>query len=388
MIFKGLYEISEHLDLSRRTISQPPLRPGERANYCLNLVEDKLGYALASEYMRLIHTPEKVKGISILLESIRSELRDKIDRSYWISYSSKRAAIDKINALKFNIGFPDHLMNLTFINQVYGSLEVKRGTHLENVLNAQKLKTDFEYSFLNSNRRDIDWLYERHLTPTAHYLTTSNAVNVMAGLIQKGFFLDKLPSYINFGSLGTIVTHEIAHGLFLNGREYDKDGNQLNWWDNETKKNFNSRAECLVKKYDGLSYIDVNHKAMRVDGRKTLNENVADLIAYEAAYSSYKRMQNDIRSAEPSLPGLKFNQDQLFWLSAASIWCDYRSESEADDMVTDNYYHLPFPPRPGKAHSPNRMRVNIPLSNLAQFSEAFHCGPDDKMNSPDKCVVW
>ncbi|CAJ0602983.1 unnamed protein product [Cylicocyclus nassatus] len=32
-------------------------------------------------------------------------------------------------------------------------------------------------------------------------------------------------------------------------------------------------------------------------------------------------------------------------------------------------------------HAPKELRVNIPLTNLAEFAEAFHCSPGSPMNS-------
>ncbi|CAJ0605602.1 unnamed protein product [Cylicocyclus nassatus] len=33
------------------------------------------------------------------------------------------------------------------------------------------------------------------------------------------------------------------------------------------------------------------------------------------------------------------------------------------------------------SYAPKELRVNIPLTNLAEFAEAFHCSPGSPMNS-------
>ena len=39
--------------------------------------------------------------------------------------------------------------------------------------------------------------------------------------------------------------------LFSSGRQYDKDGNMRQWWNNETIQAFRERAQCMVDQYSG-----------------------------------------------------------------------------------------------------------------------------------------
>lgn len=33
------------------------------------------------------------------------------------------------------------------------------------------------------------------------------------------------------------------------GRQFDKDGNNINWWEAETDKRFKERAQCIIEQY-------------------------------------------------------------------------------------------------------------------------------------------
>ena len=33
------------------------------------------------------------------------------------------------------------------------------------------------------------------------------------------------------------------------GRQFDKDGNNKNWWDSETDRQFKERAQCIIEQY-------------------------------------------------------------------------------------------------------------------------------------------
>ncbi|KFM81410.1 Endothelin-converting enzyme 1, partial [Stegodyphus mimosarum] len=86
--------------------------------------------------------------------------------------------------------------------------------------------------------------------------------------------------------------------------------------------------------------------------------NVADNVGLRAAYLAY---QSWVRSNtnERNLPGLKYTPDQLFWISAANVYCELR-ESEAFNINSDLF-------------SPGKFRVIGPMSNLPEFSKAFNC---------------
>lgn len=45
-----------------------------------------------------------------------------------------------------------------------------------------------------------------------------------AGILQAPFYDAKIPNYLNYGGIGTVIGHEITHGFDDVGRLYDKDG--------------------------------------------------------------------------------------------------------------------------------------------------------------------
>lgn len=63
--------------------------------------------------------------------------------------------------------------------------------------------------------------------------------------------IDQIASYdknfrsLNYGSLGSLLGHELTHGFDSAGRFYDEEGNFKSFWSNETIKNFINRSVCL-----------------------------------------------------------------------------------------------------------------------------------------------
>ncbi|GBN89433.1 Neprilysin-1 [Araneus ventricosus] len=57
------------------------------------------------------------------------------------------------------------------------------------------------------------------------------------------------------------------------GRQFDKDGNNINWWEPETDLTFRDRAQCIVDQYGNYS---VGEVGLQVNGINTQGENIAD----------------------------------------------------------------------------------------------------------------
>lgn len=69
---------------------------------------------------------------------------------------------------------------------------------------------------------------------------------------------------------------EITHGFDDKGRQFDKDGNMMQWWNNATIKNFRERAQCIIDQY---SRYRIDEVGLFMNGRMTQGE-LENLKAY------------------------------------------------------------------------------------------------------------
>ena len=51
-----------------------------------------------------------------------------------------------------------------------------------------------------------------------------------AAMLQPPFFSRRNHPAMNFGSIGSIMGHELTHAFDNNGRHYDGTGRVKNWW--------------------------------------------------------------------------------------------------------------------------------------------------------------
>lgn len=67
----------------------------------------------------------------------------------------------------------------------------------------------------------------------------------------------------------------------LAGRQFDKDGNMMQWWNNATIREFRERAQCFIDQYNRYKLDEVDQF---VNGRMTQGENIADNGGLKQSY--------------------------------------------------------------------------------------------------------
>lgn len=63
---------------------------------------------------------------------------------------------------------------------------------------------------------------------------------------------------MNFAAIGSIIGHEITHGFDDTGRQFDKSGNLVDWWQPETKNAFLAKAKCIIEQYNDYKIPELN----------------------------------------------------------------------------------------------------------------------------------
>ena len=158
---------------------------------------------------------------------------------------------------------------------------------------------------------------------------------------------------MNFGGIGMVIGHEITHGFDDRGRRYDAEGNLREWWTPADQVRYRERAQAIVAQYDAYAGVD----GLKVNGKLTLGENIADLGGLRIAHLGLQRALDG--KPRDRIEG--FTPEQRFFLSFAQAWRSrVRPEQERLRLLTDS-------------HSPPRYRVQGPLANLPEFSRAFSC---------------
>ncbi len=353
--------VNEDFNFFGKTLTgQKELRP--RWKRILVTVDGDIGEALGQLYVAKAFTPEAKARAVQLVANLRSSLHNRIENLVWMSETTKKQALKKLDAFTVKIGYPDKWRD-------YSSLKIDRGPYVLNVMRA------YEFEFkrnLNKIGKPVDRTEWGMTPPTvnAYYNPSMNEIVFPAGILQPPFFYSDADEAVNYGGIGAVIGHEMTHGFDDEGRQFDAEGNLKDWWTSDDSAKYTERTKLVEEEFDGFVAIDTLH----VNGKLTLGENLADLGGLTVAYAALEK-ELEGKSRE-KIDG--FTPEQRFFLSFAQIWrSNIRPENQRMRLITD-------------PHSPGRFRCIGPISNMVEFKQAFDI-PDDSpmMRSIGKRVkIW
>ncbi|XP_018009279.1 neprilysin-2 isoform X2 [Hyalella azteca] len=340
---------------------------------CMGAVSGSLSYAVGKLYAEKFFKKDAKAAADEMVSYIRAEF-DKILRTVdWMDDETRIRAINKSLAITPHIAYPEELLDETKLTELYKDLQISDGELLSNMRNLTIFGTDYSFKRLREKVDKNDW--KKHgaaAVVNAFYSPLENSIQFPAGILQGTFFNADRPKYLNYGAIGFVIGHEITHGFDDMGRQFDYKGDLKEWWKPETRAKFIDKSKCIIYQYGNYTEPEVG---LKLNGVNTQGENIADNGGIKEAYYAYNQYVSDHGEENP-LPALGLTAKQLFWLSAANVWCGkYRPETLKLRILTG-------------AHSPARFRVNGPLSNLPEFSRDWNCKSSSKMNPSHKCSVW
>uniref|UniRef100_A0A8C2WCD4 Membrane metalloendopeptidase like 1 n=1 Tax=Cyclopterus lumpus TaxID=8103 RepID=A0A8C2WCD4_CYCLU len=337
---------------------------------CVRYVQSSMENAVGALYVRETFAGESKQMVSDLIGKIQKAYVETLEELSWMDSPSKEKAREKAMAIKEHIGYPDHILQESNqkLDQEYTHLNFSEEHYFENIL--ENLKSEAHKS-LKKLREPVDpdlWIIGAAVV-NAFYSPNRNQIVFPAGILQPPFFSKHQHQALNFGGIGMLF---IIH-CYFNRRNFDMDGNMLNWWSNYSAEHFKEQSQCMVQQYGNFNWKLAG--GQNVSGISTLGENIADNGGVRQAYKAYLKWV-EMEGEEPRLPGLDMNHKQLFFLNFAQVWCGaYRPEYASQSIKTDS-------------HSPLEYRVLGSLQNFEAFSEAFQCQKGSQMNPKRKCRVW
>ncbi len=327
----------------------------------LDNTNDLLGEILGEEYVNIYFPPEDKVRIVNLVSNMVNAFESRIKKLDWMSESTKLMAIKKLGTMVKKIGYPD-------VWKDYSTLEITKESYFDNVQNARNWQFRDMVSRYGKPVDRTEW----HMTPqtyNAYYNPSNNEIVIPAAILTiPGKKMSEVDDAFLYGFIGaSTIGHEMTHGFDDQGRLYDEKGNLKGWWTVDDSTKFVSKSQLMIDQFNGYVVLD----SMKVNGKATLGENIADLgglvIGLEAMLNSEEGKSNK------EIDG--FNALQRYFLGYAYSWAVYyRPETLARRIMTD-------------VHSPAFLRVNGPYSNIKEFYDAFKIKEGDRLYRSDKVRV-
>ena len=329
----------------------------------LNTVNGALGEAVGEMYVEKYFPASSKEKMLTLVGNLQTALSERINGLEWMSDTTKAKAQEKLAAFTVKIGYPDKWRD-------YSGLEIKDDSYWANVRRSNIFDMDYQLADVDKPVDKSRW----HMNPqtvNAYYNPTTNEICFPAAILQPPFFNPDADDAVNYGAIGVVIGHEMTHGFDDQGRNYDKDGNLIDWWTAEDAVRFTERADKLVDQYDQIIVIDTLH----ANGRFTLGENIADHGGLLVAHQAYL---NSLKGKETPAPIDGFTNEQRFFLGYATLWGQNIRPEEIRRLTKID------------PHSLGKWRVNAALRNIAPFYAAFDIKEGDPMfmAPADRVVIW
>jgi len=327
-------------------------------------VSGVFGEAIGKLYVAK-YFPESSKQHMIrLVKNLQEALGQRIQEATWMSAATKAQAKDKLDNFIVKIGYPDKWRD-------YSGLQIDDKLSL--YANMQNINEFLLQDELNRKvNKPVDKM-EWGMTPqtiNAYYNPTTNEICFPAAILQPPFFDPNADDAVNYGGIGAVIGHEMSHGFDDQGSQFDKTGNQRDWWTAQDKKNFQERSKVLVDHFGKVEVVN----GKKVNGQLTLGENIGDNgglnIAFRALQNSMKKKPLKV------LDG--FTPEQRFFLSWARVWAGNARPEYLEYVITVD------------PHSPNMARVNAALPQIDAWYDAFKIKKSDKLFIPAKkrAQIW
>jgi predicted metalloendopeptidase len=326
-------------------------------------VDVSMGEALGKAYVAKYFGPEAKAKMMTMLDNLKAAYAERIQAASWMSDTTKRQALHKLDAITRKIGYPDKWRD-------YTALEIDgAASGVTNLIHAQLFEQKRQMAKIGKPVERTEW----GMTPptvNAYYNPTNNEIVFPAGILQPPMFDPNVDDSYNYGATGMVIGHEMTHGFDDEGRKFDASGNLAEWWTKEDAERFEQRAKAVSDQFDGYVAVDTLH----VKGALTLGENIADLGGLTIAYYAYQKQA----AGKPRQIIGGFTPEQRFFLGFAQSWRS-KMRPERKRMLTNV-----------DPHSPPEWRVRGPLSNMDEFARAFGCKPGDPMvRPPDQhAQIW
>ncbi len=330
----------------------------------VSLVSGVLGEAVGKLYVEK-HFPESSKQRMLeLVSNLQKALSQRIDEATWMSPETKVQAQDKLNNFIVKIGYPDKWKD-------YSGLQVDDNLSLyENLgqISAFLLQDELNRK-VNKPVDKSEWLMTPQ-TVNAYYNPTTNEICFPAAILQPPFFDPNADDAANYGAIGGVIGHEMSHGFDDQGSQFDKTGNQKNWWTEQDKKNYEARTKLLEDYFDKVEIVS----GKTINGKQTLGENIGDNGGINIAF---RALQN---AMQKNPLGVKdgFTPEQRFFLSWARVWASNMRPEYMEMLITVD------------VHSPNIARVNAALPHIDAWYDAFKVKKGNKLFLPKKkrAHIW
>ena len=339
--------------LSRERYGISESRPDEEL--AVDFVHGNLPVPVSRIYVER-YVPENAKQeVEQIIRQTVKYYRAMLEKEDWLSESTRKKAIEKLDAMRLNCAYPEKWVDFSEFNFPDGA------GFCESVKALRKFKVKkYFYDRLNQ-KVDHDLWIQDVVVVNAYYLPSENSINIIAGVMGGNFYDPEMSYEEKLGGIGMVIGHEISHAFDTSGAQFGKTGNVESWWTEEDKAHFKKRADKLIKYLDTFK---VDDSGENYNGSLVQTETIADMAGIKAMLGIAEGIEG-------------FYYD-LFFRQYAKIWRQTQTRELNEMRIKTDVHALPY------------IRVNAIVQQYEEFYRTYGIKEGDKMYlAPENRVaVW
>lgn len=337
----------------RSTYLGEPRERDPRDERCTRLTSNFFGMEIDNALIDILFPDFPQDKVISLAENVRKSIISGLQSNKWLSKSTRKAAILKMQTAKLMLVKPQTEEDWDF--KPIRKYDSKK--KYANMLLAREAFLEKLFKELAEDRKLSRWGMSP-LTVNAYYSASDNKFVLPMGILQYPFYDPKAPESTNLGGIGSIIGHELGHAIDDKGAQYDSTGKVVKWFSDSDLEKFKERGQAFVKQFNKIGH----------DGELTLSENISDHVGLNAAYNA----------AFPRPDEASTEDKKQFFFTYARLWCTVSNPATQQRMLkTDE-------------HAWGIERINQQVIHVDGFYDAFKCEETDKMYvaPKDRIRVW
>ncbi|CAG5129345.1 unnamed protein product, partial [Candidula unifasciata] len=313
-----------------------------------------------------------------ILEQIKEEMYQAISSFSWMTDDNKQSAKTKVKEGLYKIGYPDFMVNDTYMDSLHSIITINESDYFSNVVSLNLIsRQKFSDLIAKPNSKTL-WAYSVYAARIEYYNPWHELI-ATAGMIQSPLFAHNGPAYYNFGGVGSLLARSLIHAVDEIGSIYKLD--QTNpgiWWSQFTQQHFKDIKQCAI---DAQKDTPIGPFVVSEGSSYTPNstfiasayvpELLADASGLKLSYKAYNAKMT--RAGTEKIPAgfPNYSLNKLFFIAFAQInvayFGNYNFHSNAMFSVA---------------------RVNMAVSQLQEFRDTFGCKVGDPMAPAKTCTLF
>jgi len=316
----------------------------------IELFYDTFGYYLQNYYEKTFSNDEIKRRIRDMYEKIREYVKMYFQKTSFFKKNTRKIALEKIDRMRLIVGKLDCEPDFTDFPEVAGTDFYECYTDILSFYHRQNMKLLGESYRPDCISLDND-IYSYIVN--AYYDPGLNLIYIPTAMCTNIFFNPSKDPIYNYGSLGSVIGHEMMHCFDFSGSQFDQYGHLHDWWEKSDRGKYEREMRKIKSHYAKKSKKNINI---------TLGENMADICGIKISFYTF------IHNYYPDLldhnfKNLSFQQKkylQIFFKRWAKTF-----RSVTNDITSSRMMKL-------DVHSQDFVRINGPLSHLDAYYPIFN----------------